>query len=170
MPITHAQIGLVLKVAEQLDKLPADIEKIVKGKKLLDEVHDLDVTTSASDYEALAKRVAAGVKQAKELLATAKKLKDAEDAISFENTKLKSLCKTEHLNKLISIQLAGTSETGHGKVPFLDDALHAHVTNTVGVAWKWRSGKVHVVAVGKKNNQNKVQDGKKTMEYDWTTK
>lgn len=168
--INHAQIGALLKIAEPLEKLPSDIEKIVNGKKLLGQVHDLDVTTSVSDFESLAKRVSASAKQAKELLATAKKLEDAEKSISYANSKVKSLCKTEHVNKLISIQLAGTGETGHGKVPFLDDALHAHVTNTSSVAWRWQSGKVHVVAVGKKNNANKVQDGKKTMEYDWTQK
>ena len=170
MPITTQQIGLILKAAEPLEKLPTDIAKTVGSKAIMDDVHDLMTTTSESDFEKLVKRVASAAKQAKELLATAKKLEDAESFITYANSKVKALCKTETVNKLISIQQAGTSETGHGKVPFLDDALHAHVTNTLGVAWKWKSGNVHVVAVGKKNNQNKVQDGKKTMEYDWTTK
>ena len=167
--ITIEQIGVLLKAADPLTHLPSDIEKTVGAKAIMDAVHDLHTTTTVADFEKLVKRVASSVKQAKELVATAKRLEDAEKVITFANSKVKGLCKTETLNKLISIQLAGTGETGHGKVPFLDDALHAHVTNTLGVGWKWVSGHVHVVAVGKKNNQNKVQDGKKTMEYDWTT-
>lgn len=169
MPITHQQIAVVLKAAEPIEKLPSEIASVVGSKSVMDSVHDLDVTTSASDFEKVAKNVATAVKKAKELLAAAKHLEDSKKAITFSNAKVKGLCNADAMKKLLSIQLAGTSETGHGKVPFLDNALHAHVTNTMSVGWKWVSGHVHVVAVGKKNNSNKVQDGKKTMEYDWTT-
>jgi hypothetical protein len=171
MPVTVAAIAAIVKAADPLEKLPSDIARTVGAKAIMDDVHDLHENTSTpQDLEKLAKRIVASVKQAKELLLAAKRLEDAEKAITFANSKVKSLCKQEFINKLVSIQLAGTGEKGHGKVPFLDDALHAHVTNTHSVAWNWVSGRVHVVAVGKKNNQNKVQDGKKTMEYDWTTK
>ncbi|RYG38759.1 MAG: hypothetical protein EON93_01335, partial [Burkholderiales bacterium] len=77
--ITHAQIAVLLKAAEPLEKLPSDIEKIVKGKDVMSDLHDLDVTTAPSVFEELVKRVASRVKQAKELLANAKKLEEAEN-------------------------------------------------------------------------------------------
>ncbi|GGH29229.1 hypothetical protein SAMN05444007_104371 [Cribrihabitans marinus] len=95
--------------------------------------------------------------------------------VTYENAKVKSACTSDNKikTKIESIALAGTDETGHGKVPYLNNAFHAHVTNTESVAWFWRQGGMHVVATGKKNNQNKQQKrgGKgaslKTMEYDW---
>jgi hypothetical protein len=90
------------------------------------------------------------------------------------SSKAKGMCDDMVVKKLTSIALVGPSETGHGPVEFLSGALHAHVTNTIGVAWKWKGDEVQVVAVGKKNNQNKAQQrggsGKalKTCEYDWT--
>jgi hypothetical protein len=95
--------------------------------------------------------------------------------VTYANPKVKSTCEGNKniKSKIESIAIAGPTEKGHGPVPFLDKALHAHATNTHGVAWKWKSGKMHVVATGKKNNQNKQQQrgGKgpklKTCEYDW---
>lgn len=167
MPITVEQIGAVLKAADVLEHLNSDMGRIVGKTALLSRLHDLDVSTTQSKYDELVKDVVSAVKQAKGLLEAAKAEKDAHDKISFASSKLKSACKEEMWTKLVSIQLAGSSEKGHGAVPYLDGAFHAHVTNTHSVAWEWRSGKVHVVAIGKKNNQNKIQDGKKTMEYDW---
>lgn len=97
-----------------------------------------------------------------------------EPKYSFANSKVKGLCDDMVIKKIISIAQAGKGETGHGPVEYLEGALHAHVTNTIGVAWKWKGDEVHVIAVGKKNNQNKEQQragkGKKlkTCEYDWT--
>jgi hypothetical protein len=168
--ITTAQIAAVLKAADPLNDLSAKEAKIVGSTALLNDLHDLSVSTTVSDFEKIVKRVAEAVKKAKVVSSDAARNAAAKDEITFANSGVKALCKPDVMTKLISIQRAGTNETGHGKVPFLKDALHAHVTNTLGVAWNWVSGHVHVVAVGKKNNQNKVQDGKKTMEYDWDTK
>lgn len=95
--------------------------------------------------------------------------------VTYENSKVKSACNNDRniKTKIESIALAGPSETGHGSVPYLQGALHAHATNTHSVAWFWKNGTMHVVATGKKNNQNKQQKrgGKgpnlKTREYDW---
>lgn len=95
-------------------------------------------------------------------------------AATFANSKVKSACSgAEFKAKIKSISLAGKTETGHGKVPYLGGALHAHVTNTHSLAWEWKGDKMHIVATGKKNNQNKQQKrgGKgpnlKTCQYDW---
>ena len=94
--------------------------------------------------------------------------------VDYANSKIKSACSDKKVAaKIQSIAKAGPSETGHGPVEYLEGALHAHVTNTIGVAWFWRSGKMRIVAVGKKNNQIKTKQrgGKgpqlKTSEYDW---
>jgi hypothetical protein len=95
--------------------------------------------------------------------------------VTYANSKVKAACEGDRniKTKIESIALAGPKETGHGPVPYLDKALHAHATNTLSVAWFWKSGTMHVVATGKKNNQNKEQarggSGKKlkTMQYDW---
>lgn len=95
--------------------------------------------------------------------------------ITYANSKVKRACEGDRnlTTKINSIALAGTSEKGHGAVPYLGGALHAHATNTLSVAWEWKSGKMHIVATGKKNNENKQQQrggkGKKlkTMQYDW---
>ena len=93
---------------------------------------------------------------------------------SYENTKVKTACSSREFQaKIRSISLAGRTETGHGPVEYLDGALHAHVTNTHSVAWKWKGDKMHIVATGKKNSQNKQQARPgaskklKTSQYDW---
>ncbi len=69
-----------------------------------------------------------------------------------------------------------TRETSHGKVPYLNGALHAHVTHTESVAWVWSGKKMYVVATGIKNTKNPMaappgtSKKVKTMSYDWTTK
>ena len=99
-------------------------------------------------------------------------LKEGTD-YSFANSKVKALCDKMTMAKIESVVRAGKSEKGHGPVEFLEGALHTHVTNTEGIAWEWKGDKMHVVAVGKKNNQNKQQQrggkGKnlKTAQYDW---
>lgn len=95
--------------------------------------------------------------------------------VTYVNAKVKAACNGDNSlkTKIASIALAGPTETGHGAVPYLKKALHAHATNTLSVAWFWRNGTMHVVATGKKNNENKTQKrgGKgsalKTMQYDW---
>lgn len=95
--------------------------------------------------------------------------------ITYVNAKVRRTCEGDRnlLTKINSIALAGTSETGHGAVPYLSGALHAHATNTLSVAWKWKSGKMHIVASGKKNNENRQQQrggtgrSLRTMQYDW---
>jgi hypothetical protein len=168
--ITLPQIAAILKAADPLTHLQPHHAKIVGSVALMDKLHDLDVTTKLSDFETLVKDVAKAVKRAKELNSKDNLDKEAEEAISYVNSTVKGLCKGDILTKLISIQQAGTGEKGHGAVEFLGGALHAHVTNSIGVAWKWESGKVKVVAVGKKNDKNPIQDKKKTEKYDWTTK
>jgi hypothetical protein len=93
----------------------------------------------------------------------------------FLSSKLEALCSAKPiLNKIESIALAGKTETGHGPVAYLKGALHAHVTNTLAIGWVWKGDEVVVVAIGKKNNQNKEQQRGgtgpklKTAEYDWT--
>lgn len=99
---------------------------------------------------------------------------DVKPEYTFANTKLKGLADGKTFKKIESVALAGPSEIGHGPVEYLGGALHTHVTNTEGIAWIWKSGKMHIVAIGKKNNQNKFQQrgskGKKlkTCEYDWS--
>jgi hypothetical protein len=94
----------------------------------------------------------------------------------FANSTVKSNCDKNFIKKIHSICLAGPSELGHGKVPFLDGALHAHVTHTESVAWFWKGKKMEIVATGVKNPKNatQAQPGKskqlKTMSYDWITK
>lgn len=101
---------------------------------------------------------------------------DEKPEYTFANAGVKSLADKKTITKIESIAVAGPSEKGHGPVPYLGGALHAHVTNTEGIAWEWKGGKMHVVAIGKKNNQNKEQQrgGKgpklKTAQYDWTEK
>ncbi|MCV2867267.1 hypothetical protein OEW28_01330 [Defluviimonas sp. WL0002] len=95
--------------------------------------------------------------------------------VTYANGKVRSACEGDRnlKTKIESIALAGPTETGHGRVPYLGGALHAHATNTESVAWFWKGETMHVVATGKKNNQNKTQQrgGKgaalKTMQYDW---
>ncbi|MCB1334967.1 MAG: hypothetical protein KDK26_15295 [Roseivivax sp.] len=93
---------------------------------------------------------------------------------TFANAKVRSNCSGRQFQaKITSISLAGPTETGHGKIEYLGNALHAHVTNTESVAWEWHGNRMHIVATGKKNNQNKQQargsTGKKlkTGQYDW---
>ena len=94
----------------------------------------------------------------------------------FANTKLKSMADKNIITKIESIAVVGPKETGHGPVEYLGGAFHAHVTNTIGIAWEWKNGEMYIVAIGKKNNQNKEQQrggtGKKlkTCQYDWTEK
>jgi hypothetical protein len=98
-------------------------------------------------------------------------LKEGTD-YSFANSKVKALCR-DAMTKIESVVRSGPSEKGHGPVEYLGGALHTHVTNTEGIAWEWKGKKMHIVAVGKKNNQNKQQQrgstGKnlKTAQYDW---
>lgn len=95
--------------------------------------------------------------------------------VTYANRKVQSACEGDRnlKNKIESIALAGPTERGHGAVPYLKGAYHAHATNTHSVAWEWKNGTMHVVAWGKKNNQNKQQKrggrgpNLKTMEYDW---
>jgi hypothetical protein len=94
----------------------------------------------------------------------------------FANSKVKSNCDKNFLTKIHSIAIEGPSYRDHGKVPYLDGALHAHVTHTESLAWFWEGKKMRIVATGVKNpnNPNQAQPGKskklKTMSYDWTTK
>lgn len=144
-----------------------------KGYKLFTDEAELDgKITAPGDYDLV---VTANRQRCKATLEVIAPVVAAapEPKYSFANAKVKALCGADEMKKIVSIALAGKGETGHGPVAYLDGALHAHVTNTAGIAWKWKGDEVHVVAWGKKNNQNKEQarggKGKKlkTCQYDW---
>jgi hypothetical protein len=115
------------------------------------------------------------IKATLEVVAPAGAAAVAEPKYTFSNSKVKGQCGKKEITKIRSIALEGKGYTGHGPVPYLKNALHAHVTNTAGIGWQWKGDTMHVVAWGKKNNQNKEQQigGKgpklKTCQYDWTT-
>lgn len=95
--------------------------------------------------------------------------------VDYGNDKIKRGCSDKKFQtKIQSIASLGPTYTGHGKVEYLKDAFHAHVTNTEGVAWFWKGKKMEVVAYGKKNDANSKQQrgstGKSlnTCQYDWT--
>ena len=162
-----------IKWKEEFDHWIKGFGLSTKGYKLFTDEAEVDGKIAApGDYDFVVTANRQRCKATLEVIVPAV-VAAPEPKYSFANSKVKSLCGTDEMKKIISIALAGKSETGHGPVAYLNGALHAHVTNTAGIAWKWKGDEVHVVAWGKKNNQNKEQarggTGKKlkTCQYDW---
>ena len=146
------------------------------GVKLLQSDGDFDgKVTQADDYDFFIN--VNGMRHKATLEVIFPKVKEEKKLeFTFANAKLKGMADKNVMTKIESVAASGPTETGHGPVEYLNGALHTHVTNTIGIAWEWHGGIMNVVAIGKKNNQNKFQQrggkGKslKTCEYDWTEK
>ena len=164
------EVKIIKQVVANLGLSAAGLKTLItsgkfEGKIVGPDDYDFKITVNNKSHRAKLEVIFPEVKEEV-------KLKEGTD-YSFANSKVKGLCDKNAMSKIESVVKAGPSEKGHGPVEYLGGALHTHVTNTIGIAWEWKGKKMHVVAVGKKNNQNKQQQrgssGKslKTAQYDW---
>lgn len=89
--------------------------------------------------------------------------------MTFETAKLRDACNADQdiLNKLTIIRSDAPTYGDPGPENLGDHTRHAHITNTLGVAWRYQGTPLgsdqHILALGKKNNKAKSGNS----QYDW---